>query len=320
MNFKSRFENFDTIYIDCFNDDGKEKLLRLKVYDIDSNFELVDYLFSFIDYLQVWSVLPYSCINNTMVNGFKIILKNEITNEIEYEDIILAKQYSPVKFKGVETLSHDINLVLNANYMETFRLFENDLLKIKEDKVLIDLGSSVGLFTAYALKQNPQIKSICVELNPVFHEICVQTFKNNSNIIPINAAIYKSSNETINVNSRSENLCDLGNSIKGNIYGDMPFVSSINTISISDIMNSYSIDRISLLKIDIEGYEYELFDNLNEDILSKIDKILLEFHPSENLKEKLNLIDKLIINGFKFKPILEEVNYFDDMFTLFFYK
>jgi FkbM family methyltransferase len=317
---KTRLENFDTIYVDCWNTEG-EKNLTLSIYDVSSNFKIVDYKFGVIDYIQVWSRLPYSCFDNNMIDGFKIILTNDLTKEIEFEDIILIRPYSSIKFKGTDKLSYPVILALNANYLETFRNFENDLLNIKNDKVLLDLGSSIGLFTAYALKQNPKLKSICVELNPIFHEICIETFKDNPNVIPINAAIYKTSNEIINVNSRSENLCDLGNNIIGDIYGDQPLVFKTNTISLEDIIKSYSIERVSLLKVDIEGYEYEIFENLTEDCLNKIDKILLEFHPSKNLKDRLNLIDKLIINGFKFKSLSGDINYYSThMFTLFFYK
>ncbi len=75
------------------------------------------------------------------------------------------------------------------------------------------------------------------------------------------------------------------------------------------------------MKVDIEGYEYELFENMSEETLSKIDKIFLEFHQVQDRNKRFELIFKLMKNGFRMKIYDENVNFYNDyMFTLYFTK
>lgn len=313
--------NGSRIDVECFNTEG-EKSVILEIFDMDSNFRLVDYKFNLYEYTNIWNVLTYNPFHFEFVNGFKIRLTNTKTNNIEFEDILLINSYSKTKFIDKDNiLPHDIIQALNHNYIESFEKFKNDSLDIKNDKIIVDLGSSVGLFTAYALEQNPNIKSICVEMNPNFHKMCVDTFKDNSNIIPINAAIHKTSNEVIELKSIRQDLNDLGNTVVENLFSDQTYVFKINTISIEDILIKFNIDRISLLKVDIEGYEYELFENLSDDILDKIDKIFLEFHKVDDNHKKLNLINRLMINNFKMRSYDGDIDFYNTyMFSLLFTK
>lgn len=308
------------INTECFNTEGK-KSLRLEIFDLDSNFRVVNIEFDLHDYLYVWSKLGHGIDQYypsffEFTNGYKIKITNTKTDEIEFSDILLTKPYSKTKFIDKDNVlpSHTTD-DFNHNFIESFKKFRDDVFNIKNDEILIDLGSSVGLFTAYALEQNPNIKSICVEMNPSFHKVCVDTFKENSNIIPINAAIYKTSNEIIEMRSNKKDFYSLGSSIIGK---NLEYTMKINTISLNDIINSYDINRISFLKVDIEGYEYELFKNLSDETISKIDKIFLEFHPVDDNNERTILINRLMANGFKINPSSDTWNYDIYMFSLFF--
>lgn len=309
------------IDVNCTNTEG-EKSVTLEIYELESNFKLVDYKFNIVDIANIWNTLIFNTSQFEFINGFRIKIINNETKDIEYDDILLTKPYTKTKFIDKNNiLSHSIIGSLSYNFFESFVTFKDDPLNIKNDKVLLDLGSTVGVFTAYALEQNPNIKSICVEMNPNLHKVCVDTFKDNPNIIPIHAAIYKESGTTVPFKSLSEDLYDLGNTIVDNLYIDQTHVLNVNTISVEDIMRTYDIERISLMKVDIEGYEYELFENLSDEILDKTDKILLEFHRVHDPNRRLNLINRLQIKGFQMKVYDEKVNFYSThMFTLLFTK
>lgn len=54
---------------------------------------------------------------------------------------------------------------------------------------------------------------------------------------------------------------------------------SVNLLSLDDLFKLIATDTISLLKIDIEGAEYEFFESTDfEKLSSKIDVICIEFH------------------------------------------
>jgi FkbM family methyltransferase len=72
--------------------------------------------------------------------------------------------------------------------------------------------------------------------------------------------------------------------------------------TLSTIMLSLNHTKIDLLKLDIEGYEYDVIDNLiNENI--DINQILIEFHHymylGLNLKKTNYAIERLKNNGYK---------------------
>ena len=52
----------------------------------------------------------------------------------------------------------------------------------------------------------------------------------------------------------------------------------VDTINLAGIFQKIGIARINLLKLDIEGAEYSLLENVTEETLSMIDQIVVEFH------------------------------------------
>ena len=270
--------------------------------------------------MNIWHRLNYSVKDYSFINGYRVSVTNTDTNYKEYEGNLLIKSYSKTKFIDSENiLSLEISEILNENYLNSFKIFKNDSLNIKNCDTLIDLGSSIGLFTSYCLEQNPNIKSYCVEMNPKFHKICQDTFKDNHNIKSINAAIYKEHNSFINFKSNREDLFNLGNTISDDF--NKKYSLNVPTVSLKGLIEDFNIDKISFLKVDIEGYEYEFFENLEDDILEKIDKIFLEFHPVEDNYRKLNLINRLMIKGFKMTSYDQIVNFYSSqMFSIYFFK
>ena len=75
----------------------------------------------------------------------------------------------------------------------------------------------------------------------------------------------------------------------------------VYTINLYNIIDKYGF--IDYLKMDIEGSEYDVIDNINNELANKIDQISIEIH--EPLYKYPILIDKL--KELKFKVIL-----FDD--------
>jgi FkbM family methyltransferase len=52
----------------------------------------------------------------------------------------------------------------------------------------------------------------------------------------------------------------------------------VSTISLADLFESEAVEHCSLLKCDAEGAEFELFQHLPRDILSRIERIVMEIH------------------------------------------
>ena len=71
--------------------------------------------------------------------------------------------------------------------------------------------------------------------------------------------------------------------------------------SLKDIMESYNHQYLDVLKIDIEGYEYQLIDYICDNRI-QINQLLVEFHPdliSEGKEKTRSAINKLNSLGLK---------------------
>ncbi|HGJ67496.1 TPA: FkbM family methyltransferase, partial [bacterium] len=74
---------------------------------------------------------------------------------------------------------------------------------------------------------------------------------------------------------------------------------SVKTTSIEEFMKKYSLDRIDLLKIDCEGSEYKILFKCPKEIIKKISKITMEYHPIDKSRNAKTLKKFLEKNGFK---------------------
>lgn len=67
------------------------------------------------------------------------------------------------------------------------------------------------------------------------------------------------------------------------------------TITMNELLDQHSIDRVSLLKMDIEGSEYDLFKH--PEWLDRIDVLCMEIHPEWGRVQ--DVLDTLTAKGFK---------------------
>lgn len=63
-----------------------------------------------------------------------------------------------------------------------------------------------------------------------------------------------------------------------NIRHDRIRKYKVSTITLSKLLDLVANERVALIKIDIEGMEYALFENTDPAILKRFDQIFVEFH------------------------------------------
>jgi 23S rRNA U2552 (ribose-2'-O)-methylase RlmE/FtsJ len=147
-------------------------------------------------------------------------------------------------------------------------IYERDNCIIEPDDVVVDLGANVGFFSDYAAKKCKRI--ISVEGGDGFFACLIKNTYHNTNIEYLNANVVS---ETSKINRTWANP------------------SKIN-VTISDIFNLYNLEKIDFLKIDIEGSEYDIFRDIDKNILSKIRKIAIEVHDPNRNNELIANINK----------------------------
>ena len=75
----------------------------------------------------------------------------------------------------------------------------------------------------------------------------------------------------------------------------------VQTVSLDDILINFP--KVSLIKIDTEGAEYEIL--FNSKLLFKVDKIVGEYHSNMNNGVLQNIIEFLESKNFKIEKIKE---------------
>lgn len=180
-------------------------------------------------------------------------------------------------------------------------IFERDTyLQDFQNSTVIDIGGSTGDSSIFfAIKGAKEIYAI--EPMKESFDIAVYNVQLNnleSKVHLINAALSSKPGQVeLMVSSRNPNANSISPTEtmkKGEINFDSKRI--IESISLRDIISQYNISKIDLLKMDCEGCEYEVLQSLDEETISIIDNIILEFHDGVKF-----LADSLVQRGYNVK-------------------
>jgi FkbM family methyltransferase len=156
--------------------------------------------------------------------------------------------------------------------------------ELKRPKLIVDLGANVGYSSAYFLSRFKECSVIAVEPEP-----------SNFAILQKNIAQYGDRATAIQgaVWPNKENLSLLHRG-QGHEWGVtiLPSPSGmVRGITMSEIIALSGQDRISLLKVDIEGAEDPLFSEAKEWI-HKVDNIVIELHGDRASKTFFSAVEE----------------------------
>lgn len=235
----------------------------------------------------IWAIPigNYNFANDDFCGGFLVELYKD--NKIIYhKEIRLKPRINKPRINNLTPFD-----CLYINYKEFFgtKIYDDFVCKIDKLNLVIDVGANCGLASFYF--QTMGAKEIyCLEPDSKAFANLEKLFNNNSAVHCLNLALSDVSGDGF--------LCsDIKNSTISKL-GETG--TPIKTIGWNDflIQNNLKNKQIDLVKIDIEGFEYQVFTTITMNHLQKINNIILEFH--ENTNGKLNnIVDKLIGAGFK---------------------
>jgi FkbM family methyltransferase len=152
---------------------------------------------------------------------------------------------------------------------------------LNENSIVFDLGGFEGWFTEQ-IDNEYHCRIFCFEpINEYFLKI-KNKFNSNLNILTFPFAI----SNTIGIKKIYFN----GNSSSEFIKTDDVF--EMSCITLDYMMNKYHIKHIDLMKINIEGGEYDLLDDIIEkDLLKTCDNLQIQFHTIiDNYQNRYNKI------------------------------
>ena len=197
-----------------------------------------------------------------------------------------------------------------------------NLKHINNNSVILDIGANIGDVTDVIMKNyDPNI--YCYEPNISCYNYMLKRFKKNSKIKIFNFAVSNFSGKTfLYFHKKATNISEFNerSSIKKEKDGlDVNKKIEVNCINIKEILEKHN--QIDLIKIDIEGSEYEVMPEIikNKD---KIKMVLCETHGNPNGKKipsedgsKLLVKNKIWIKNYtKLISELKEMNLYENWF------
>jgi FkbM family methyltransferase len=213
--------------------------------------------------------------NKELVKTSTHIYNNKLDSRLYFHRSDLANNYGSW-----------MSLVYEHEYGNKIRVSPND--------IVYDLGANIGAFTKWATLFNP--KSVySFEPTPSLYSDLLKTFEHDSNVHIFDLAI-TDQNKPINFYSFTENT--------GNTASETPMETIIpemfkGIIEVQGInLEEYVIENMlplpTLLKIDIEGSEYDFIEHTSDAFFANTTQIILEFHHNTNGTEKLEKINQII--------------------------
>lgn len=208
------------------------------------------------------------------------------------------------KYSGTSIISADskTKFIVRNGTMDKFAVWEVWKLREyetpKQNDIVVDIGAQIGTFTVYAAQRAHGGKVFAYEPLPENFEFLNQNIKLNhlKNVISFQLAVSSTSGGGYlfiqKHNSGGHSVYNSGNDKK----------ISIEKITLGEIFTQNKIEKIDFLKIDTEGSEYDILLNASKDILSKIGKIIIEYHDYYNHGHNYHDIETYLkASGFKVK-------------------
>lgn len=139
----------------------------------------------------------------------------------------------------------------------------------------IDLGAQTGVFALSLMVRNPSLQGICVEATGENFDVLNRNINQNgfaSRIETLHRAVWGKTGEQLVIHMSNHNSGSHSVVIDGTGRRDG---ETVETISLKDLVGN---ERCDLLKLDIEGAEYEVLYNADIEILARIQRIVMEAH------------------------------------------
>jgi FkbM family methyltransferase len=170
-------------------------------------------------------------------------------------------------------------------YKQVFLDQEYSFKVKRQPKIIIDAGANIGLASIYFSSRFPDAKIFAIEPELSNFELLSKNVSSYKNITAIHAALWNENNDI--------NLIDPGLGKWGfmtqednNINDSLgKLCHSVKGMRLETIMESWGINHIDILKVDIEGAEKEVFYDTSQWI-HQVDCLIVELH--ERMKPGCN--------------------------------
>ena len=200
-----------------------------------------------------------------------------------------------IKFEGRKIIFDERDEADRSIAAEIFKFREYRIAEnvIRQAKIIIDVGAHIGLFSLYCHAINPLAKIFALEPEPNNIKRLTKTLALNTvlsaKILPVALAGKTGKGRLILTPDSHNHYLGTADALEEGII--------VKTLTLSALKKQEKLKQIDLLKMDIEGGEYDIFENLSATDYLGIKYIILEYHEDKERRRK-DLEKILRENGF----------------------
>ena len=288
MNDLIKIENFDnenaSVYFKYLGDEPRKVKVRISSKNLTLHF--VE-----LELLNDVNVTYFVGVHNSVIDRVKKI-------QIDFWDEYFrtTKEFIIDNIEG-DSSSHffesNIEDPAYYTYDEVFNknIYENKLIKINEGDIVLDIGANYGFFSLYAENFKPS-KIISFEPSKKTFNYLNSNFSNG----------IKHQKAVSGLSGKSKFSDDNSSSASSRLLVNGEY--EVEVVGINDLLNYLNLEKVDFLKIDCEGSEKEIFEEITLETISKINKIVVEYH-SDDIKHLI--LNKLHNFNFKVENVTGEL-------------
>ncbi len=217
----------------------------------------------------------------------KALHLEEKLNRIEKMLISMSGENSflhTVKIKGESFYFYDSPSSTSVDFIagefQSEPSFDFDKIDFKPGDVVIDIGANIGMVSIYIALKFPFLKIYAFEPAKGNYNNFIKNLKlhNVTNVVVENKAVTKDGRivelmyDAVNTGT-STTTKDMH---KAHALKNISSIEEVQSITLDEIFEKYSLKRCKLLKIDCEGAEYEILYNTK--VLGSIENMRGEVH------------------------------------------
>jgi FkbM family methyltransferase len=201
---------------------------------------------------------------------------------------------------------------------ETFldRFYERYGCPLQDGWKIIDIGGGIGDFTLFAAKDFSHNQVVAYEPTPQSFALLQDNLSANqaSNVHAYNEAIWSSTGTLEIDTSLGEPGQFVSRDVQGRPAGEggsttgAPRKVIVPSIPFSEAFRRTGWQAVDLLKIDAEGAEYEILFSLEDEILNKVRRMVMETHDSLTHYTHSDLLKFLTEKGFQVRHVVNVVH------------
>lgn len=145
-------------------------------------------------------------------------------------------------------------------------------------RTIVDAGANIGMFSVWAALQRPETRIIAVEPSPAtFETLCRNVASNGlgERITTVRSALGAEAGERVMRTDADSTMHAVLS--RGTVQIDGV---AVRCGTLSELLDGQGLAEVDLLKMDIEGAEYEVLLSTPAAVLARVRNINLEYHDS----------------------------------------